>query len=78
MSKEFTKCQYGWHTGECCCNCKHQLKLMCHPWNKDFGKGSISELCGYVCAVQFEDGSNANTAIFMDRQHGMCELHEPK
>ena len=59
----------------CCCNCSHQLKLMCHPWNKEFGKGSINEPCGYVCVVEFEDRSNKGTAIFSDKKHGMCELH---
>ena len=78
MKTEDNKCDKGWYNCECCCNCKHQLKLMKHPMNKDFGKGSIMEQCGYVCTTPFDDGSNAGNGIFSDRQHGMCEMHEPK
>ena len=49
------KCEHGWYDGSCCCNCIHQLKLMKHPWNKEFGKGSIMESCGWVCTQTFED-----------------------
>jgi hypothetical protein len=71
------KCDKGWHDGSCCCNCKNQLKLMCHPWNKEFGKGSISEQCGWVCTVRF-DADDKNEAIFFDKEHGMCKMHHPK
>jgi hypothetical protein len=47
---------------------------MCHPGNKEFGKGSISKTCGYVCTVQYGDGSNMGEAIFSDRKHGLCEM----
>jgi len=61
---------------ECCCNCKYQLNLMKHPTNSGFGEGSIMEQCGYVCTNPFDDKSNAGNAIFSDRKHGSCELHE--
>ncbi len=67
-------CEHGWHDGSCCCNCTNQLKLMKHPWNKDFGKGSISEQCGWVCTVRFDAG-DSNEAIYFDKEHGMCEMH---
>ena len=64
--------------GLCCCNCKWQMKLMCHPWNENFCKGQISEQCGWICTVQYPDGSNKKEATFMDSQHGVCELHEER
>jgi hypothetical protein len=67
-------CYNGWPdgngNGDCCCNCKFQKKLMCHPsngnnkeygWLEDkikFGKGSISTQCGYMCTLQHPDKSN--------------------
>jgi hypothetical protein len=84
------KCDKGWHDGSCCCNCLHQKRLMCHPWNGNqningildppikFGKGAISQQCGWVCAVQFEDDSNNDQFIFFDFEHGFCELHKSK
>lgn len=41
-------CEISNYNGECCCNCKNQIKLMKHPWNSGFGKGSIREQLGYV------------------------------
>ena len=70
------KCEHGWHSGECCCNCAKQLKLMKHPWNKEFGKGSITEQCGWVCTMQFDDSSNKGEAVFYDFEHGMCEMYQ--
>ena len=63
------------HTTPCCCNCKYQFELMCHPSNKNFGKGSITEPCGYVCTMQFADLSNLGKALFFENQHGVCGLH---
>lgn len=65
------------HGGRCCCNCVHQLKLMNHPANKTFGKGSILEPCGFACTVMYgdEDKNNQRSAIFSDRVHGICEMH---
>lgn len=74
------KCEYGWHDGSCCCNCEHQKKLMSHPWNKRFGKGSMSQQCGWICDVFVgsEESSDNQVAIFYDKEHGMCELHVPR
>ena len=64
----------SWHDGGCCCNCKYQVDLHSHPWNKDFGKGKIGEICGYACIV-VPDNSWLNQATFSDRKHGYCEFH---
>lgn len=64
------------HDGSCCCNCEHQKKLMCHPWNKGFGEGEITKRCGWVCDV-FTDKEldpKGDWVMFSDRKHGMCEL----
>lgn len=57
----------------CCSNCKNQLTLMKHPNNKSFGKGSITEVCGWVClAPAIMDGSNKG--VFFDKEYGECEM----
>ncbi len=68
------KCEHGWHDGSCCCNCSNQLELRKHPWNKEFGKGSVTESCGFVCTA-LQDGPDVKTGIYSDNQHGFCELH---
>ena len=66
-------CNEG-YKGKCCCNCKCQISLKKHPWNKDPYKGPISEETGlYSCVAEFViDG--LNTAIISDSKHGFCEL----
>ena len=68
------KCDKGWHSGECCCNCQSQIKLTKHPWNKYFGKGPISEFCGFACIVKM-DFDQGQVGTFYDKEHGFCELH---
>lgn len=80
--KIVTKCNHprAWHDGDCCCNCIYQLKLFCHPWNEEFGKGDITKSCGYVCTVEFDDPElevKNPRLIFFDFEHGYCELHTP-
>lgn len=58
---------------DCCCSCKNQKELRKHPSNKDFGKGSIMDSCGWVC-VHPEMG----LAVYSDRQHGSCEYYSKK
>jgi len=57
--------------GGCCCDCKHQREVFKHPFNVLIGKGSITELLGYVCAF---DGN----LIFKENIHGYCECYTPK
>ena len=59
----------------CCCNCKNQVKIKGHPWNQDDMKAPISTVVGYGCQDPLKD--MGRDIIFMDRQHGMCELHTP-
>jgi hypothetical protein len=60
---------------KCCCNCKSQIKVFKHPWNKDsYVKGSITELMGYVCISA--ECNQENTGIFFDREHSLCECYE--
>ena len=48
---------------------------MKHPHNKEFGKGSILDKCGWVCVARFGDETGQKSGIFSDKEHGMCELH---
>jgi hypothetical protein len=61
----------------CCCKCLHQRTVQCHPCNTT-GKGSISEIFGYVCfGLRACEGEG--TLIFFDRKHGVgCELFEDR
>lgn len=63
----------------CCCNCDNQKQLMKHPGNvSEWARGKMSESFGYVCMMQFEDGSNEGEAYFFDAKHDICEFHNPK
>lgn len=37
--------------GRCCCNCKHQMLAMKHPWNEGAAKGRVTEIMGALCAM---------------------------
>jgi hypothetical protein len=76
-SNDYIPCDKGWHSGECCCNCRNQLELMKHPWNKQF-QGSVTESTEmYVCTVQHIMDKDYKGTI-LEKKHGMCELHIPK
>ena len=49
----------GSYDGDCCCNCKFQMKLMCHPWNgeKLVNKFVGSDLIKTKSRSQFGKGS---------------------
>lgn len=64
----------GSFNGKCCCNCRHQVQLMNHPWNK-IAKGSIKELFAYGCANPMDFDRNKITV--MESEHSMCEMYEP-
>lgn len=57
----------------CCCNCKYQCVVSCHPWNKQIGKGYIRESLGYGCMAQLQE---TQKVIFFEHEHGLCEMHE--
>lgn len=68
------KCPEGWHDGSCCCNCKNQIELFKHPWNK-INKGPISESTNmYACIAQF-DCDKVPKGIIFEKKHGMCEMY---
>ena len=67
-----------WHD-RCCCNCKNQVVIGKHPWNKGVGKGRVTDIMGYGCAVAYIELQEVKPPIiFMDRRDGMCEMHEFK
>jgi len=78
MAEINNPCKSGWSDGGCCCNCKFQLNLMCHPLNHKIGKGSISDQFGYACIVEYEDASNKGEALFYESKHGYCEYYTPR
>jgi len=63
------------NTGDCCCTCKNQIELFCHPWNKKYGKGTLNDNCGYACLVMFNKNNFKRAGIFFDTPHGLCELY---
>jgi hypothetical protein len=75
------KCDIGMaaaHGGTCCCNCKHQVIINKHPWNKGDGKGPVSNRMGYGCSGTGgnRDREKYGDIIFfdMDLEHGLCEM----
>jgi hypothetical protein len=77
MENKNKKCNQGWRNGECCCNCKNQIELYKHPMNKKF-KGRITESTGmYACLVQW-DIDRENKGVLFEKQHGFCEMYQPK
>lgn len=70
-------CNNG-YKGDCCCNCKNQLELACHPSNHKIGKGSILDNIGYICLGLNKEDPTYQKAVFMDNKHGMCELYSKK
>jgi len=54
------------------------MVAVCHPWNKTFAKGRISEIFGWLCAApdfSMPDKQGLKAAVFFDGPHGMCEMH---
>ena len=75
-----TPCYKGWNdkelntAGRCCCNCRYQTPIVCHPWNKnELTRGPISRIIGYGC-----NAPEMERTVFFDSNHGMCEMHEFK
>ena len=63
---------------DCCCKCKYQKKIYCHPCNTRLGYGKMNKLFGYICTVlsQYKDEKHI---IFMDHKHSSgCELFTKK
>lgn len=76
--------------GSCCCNCKHQVKIHCHPSNgniKSFGvlddilqigKGKINQQFAWGCIGMNYQEKMKNVVVYHDFEHGMCELYQLK
>ena len=67
------KCEKG-YKGMCCCNCKNQIELFKHPWNK-VNRGKVSDSTEmYACIAQF-DCDNVRKGVLFESKHGMCEMY---
>jgi hypothetical protein len=66
-------CDKG-YDGDCCCNCKRQVKINCHPKNVKIGKDSITTTFAWGCEA-FRGMKDDNFIIFRDTPHGVCEMH---
>lgn len=60
----------------CCCKCKFSIPLHKHPYNNEVGLGRMSDKMGYACIGFFS--VNEKVAHFFEKEHGMCELFQPK
>ena len=79
MLAEDKKCDKGFkEMGTCCCNCVHQMKLFKHPWNSNYGKGSIKDQMGFICKAGFPEDGVTDEAYYFEKQHGMCENWQEK
>ena len=77
MKKKSHKCDKGWYSGDCCCNCQNQSPVMKQPGNKPPFKGPVSDRLGWVCTVAIDIDGKTSPCYFTDREHGYCELHSP-
>ena len=73
-------CFAGWTkkdgniNGHCCCTCKYQRPIVCHPWNKHIlTKGRITSIIGYGC-----NAPEMSATVFFDSKHGMCEMYSDR
>lgn len=60
--------------GKSCTTCKFLIPIYCHPWNREVGRGAITEKLGYMCTFFDEyifcETSRINEAI--------CECYTPR
>lgn len=70
-------CDKG-YKGDCCCKCKHQLKIhVC-----DCGK--CATVKGWICKIFYEMAESSGKShrhkvvTYMDRKHGCCEMFEKR
>jgi hypothetical protein len=61
------------HGGRCCCNCKYQIPIHTHPWNRDMMRGPVTVIGGWGCYCMPESG-----IIFFEEEHSICEMHDWK
>ena len=79
--KELIKCDKGWHSGECCCNCGNHYEDFYHCSTTPKPEGVEGCVCnihkGYICLIQFEDGTTPQAHSNWP-EHGFCEMWRPK
>lgn len=74
------KCDKGWHTGECCCNCKNHLEDLynCNtsPKPLDYDKNNHKCVCGehkgWICSINIEGKTYSYSGW---SKHGFCEFY---
>lgn len=74
------KCDRGWskehgnNRGICCCNCKWQIPINGHPWNRtSLAQTPITQTIGWGCRVP-----DMPAIVFFEVEHSACEMHEWK
>ena len=66
--------EQGNYQGDCCCQCKWQVKINKHPWNKKpLFKGSIFDTIAFGCSTP-----ELESIILFENRHGFCEVFTQK
>ena len=66
---------------ECCCRCRYQHPVYCHPWNSRVkqARGRCVKVFGWICDMFTKCMPKEGGLIFMDRKHGRgCEMFDEK
>jgi hypothetical protein len=75
------KCDQGWHTGQCCCNCGNHYEDFYHcitePKPTDDDKCVCNIHKGWICLMQFEDEERPHAHSNWP-EHGFCEMWKPQ
>lgn len=81
MDVKIKKCDKGWHTGDCCCNCCNHYEdfysCVSHPKPKGVKGCVCSTHKGWICLIQFENEEKPRAHSNWS-EHGFCEMHRPK
>ena len=79
------KCYLKSEYKQCCCNCKLQVKICCHPWNKNAPyHGPVSAFFGFGCTLflelaHHEKETSETGVIFYEEEHSIgCECYREK
>ena len=71
------KCDKGWNTGECCCNCANKIELYKHPWNK-VNKGPSTENSKIFACIANHDCNKNQKGTICEWEHSFCELYKER
>lgn len=63
---------------KCCCSCRWQANLFCHPSNPPgIGYGKVMQQFAYACInPEMSRPGERTTAVFSFGEHGICECFE--